>query len=102
MNRLIDLIVEAARSLNAEYQPVQLCNIRKKVINLDKEHRYKESSYYAELNFHTINYKDKFIYIKFFAIRDENKKYLGTLKAAMEITDIKNLNGEKRLLDEGN
>ena len=60
MYRLIDLIVEAAISLNAEYQAVQLCNIRKKAINLDKESRYKESSYGAELNYHTINMKSRF------------------------------------------
>ncbi len=49
-----------------------------------------------------INFKGKFIYIKFFAVRDESLNYLGTLEAAMDITDIKNLKGEKRLLDEGN
>ena len=60
MTRLIDLIIEAATSLNAEYQPVQLGNIRKKAISLDNEQKYKESSYDAELNFHTINMKSRF------------------------------------------
>ena len=64
MYRLIDLLVEAAISLNAEYQAVQLCNIRKKAISLDKEHKYKESSYDAELNYHTINMKSRFFSIK--------------------------------------
>ena len=60
MARLIDLIVEAARSLIAEYQPVQLCKIKNKAINMDKEHSYKESSYDAELNYHTINMKSRY------------------------------------------
>jgi PAS domain S-box-containing protein len=48
-----------------------------------------------------INYKGRFIYIKYFAVRDHNKKYLGTLEVTQNITEIKKLDGEKRLLDEG-
>ncbi len=49
-----------------------------------------------------INLKGRMISIQFFAIRDENAQYLGTLEAAMDITDLKKLEGERRLLDEGN
>jgi len=48
-----------------------------------------------------INYKGRYIYIKYFAVRDHNKKYLGTLEVTQNITEIKKLDGEKRLLDEG-
>jgi DUF438 domain-containing protein len=47
-----------------------------------------------------INYKGKFVYIRYFAIRDRNRKYLGTLEISQDITSIKKLEGEKRLLDE--
>jgi len=41
----------------------------------------------------------KFIHIRYFAIRDNNGRYQGTLEVSQDITDIKNLEGEKRLLD---
>jgi uncharacterized protein len=49
-----------------------------------------------------INLKGKMIYIVFFAVRDENGNYLGTLEVAQDITALRELEGERRLLDEGN
>lgn len=46
-----------------------------------------------------INYRGKFIYIRYFAVRDKSGKYLGTLEVTQDITDIKKIKGEKRLLD---
>ena len=37
------------------------------------------------------------IYIKYFPVRDKTGRYLGTLEATQDITDIKNVEGEKRL-----
>jgi uncharacterized protein len=51
-----------------------------------------------EASFH-IQMKERFILIRYYAIRDENRKYLGTLEAGQDITEIKELKGEKRLLD---
>jgi PAS domain S-box-containing protein len=45
----------------------------------------------------TIN--NRFIHIRFFAVRDENGKYLGTMEVVQDLTDIKKLQGERRLLD---
>ena len=42
----------------------------------------------------------KFIYIRYFAIRDENGEYQGTLEVSQDVTDIRKLEGEQRLLDE--
>jgi len=47
-----------------------------------------------------INYKGKFVYIRYFAVRDRMGNYLGTLEVSQDITNIKKLEGEKRLLDE--
>ena len=47
-----------------------------------------------------INYKERFIYIRFFAVCDTKRRYLGTIEVVQDITDIKKLEGEKRLLDE--
>lgn len=41
-----------------------------------------------------------FIYIRYFAVRNPEGKYLGTLEVTQEITGIRNLEGEKRLLSE--
>jgi len=46
-----------------------------------------------------INLKGRLIYIRYFAVRDENRNYLGTLEVTQDITEIKKLEGEKRLLD---
>jgi len=45
-----------------------------------------------------INMKDKYIYIRYFAVRDENGKYMGTLEFTQNIAPIKELEGEKRIL----
>jgi len=46
-----------------------------------------------------INLKGRQIYIRYFPVRDKNGKYLGTLEVSQDITDIKKIEGEKRLLD---
>ena len=46
-----------------------------------------------------INLNGRLIYIRYFAVRDNNGKYLGTLEVSQDITDIKKIQGEKRLLD---
>jgi len=46
-----------------------------------------------------IDLKGKLIYIRYFAVRDENKKYVGCLEVSQDITQIKQIKGEKRLLD---
>lgn len=47
-----------------------------------------------------IEYKGKFVYIRYFAVRDGEGNYLGTVEVNQDITEIKKLKGEKRLLDE--
>ena len=39
------------------------------------------------------------IMIEYYALRDENKEYLGCLEASQDITEIQSLKGKKRLLD---
>lgn len=46
-----------------------------------------------------INYKDRLIYIRYFAVRDANKNYRGVIEMSQDITDIKKIEGEQRLLD---
>ncbi|TES86017.1 MAG: DUF438 domain-containing protein, partial [Candidatus Aminicenantes bacterium] len=44
-----------------------------------------------------INQEGKFVYIRYFAVRDEGGSYLGTLEVSQDLTEIKKLEGEKRL-----
>ena len=46
-----------------------------------------------------IDLKERKIYIRYFAMRDKNGKYLGTLEVTQDITDLQKITGEKRLLD---
>jgi len=46
-----------------------------------------------------INMKDKLVLIRYFAIRDRNNNYVGCLEVTQDITNIKKIEGEKRLLD---
>lgn len=46
-----------------------------------------------------INFRGDFIHIRFFAIRDERKNYKGVMEITQDVTDIKALEGEKRILD---
>jgi len=48
-----------------------------------------------------IDLKGRKIYIRYFAVRDKDGKYLGTLEVTQDITDIQKIAGEKRLLDMG-
>jgi DUF438 domain-containing protein len=42
----------------------------------------------------------KFIHIRYFALRDEQGEYQGTLEVSQDVTRIRALEGERRLLDE--
>jgi DUF438 domain-containing protein len=42
----------------------------------------------------------KFIHIRYFAVRDEAGIYQGTLEVSQDVTRIRALEGERRLLDE--
>jgi uncharacterized protein len=46
-----------------------------------------------------INFKGRLIYIRYFAVRDAQKNYRGVIEMSQDITEIKNIEGEQRLLD---
>jgi DUF438 domain-containing protein len=43
--------------------------------------------------------KSRMIHIRYFAVRDKDGKYLGTMEVTQDITDIRKIEGEQRLLD---
>ncbi|MFA7045424.1 MAG: PAS domain-containing protein [Candidatus Izemoplasmatales bacterium] len=46
-----------------------------------------------------LNYKERLLYITYYAVRDESGKYEGVLEVSQDVTKIHHLQGEKRLLD---
>jgi len=45
-----------------------------------------------------INLQGKLIHIRYFPLRSKNGEYMGCLEVTQDITDIKKIEGEKRLL----
>ena len=77
---------------------VQLCHPQKSIhiVNKILEAFRKGEKDVAEF---WIPVKDRSIHIRYFAVRNKNGKYLGTMEVTQDITDIKKIEGEKRLLD---
>ena len=46
-----------------------------------------------------IDLNDRKIYIRYLPVRDASDKYLGCIEVTQDITDIKGIEGESRLLD---
>jgi DUF438 domain-containing protein len=46
-----------------------------------------------------IEMEKRFIHIRYFAMRDKEGNYQGTLEVSQDVTEIRKLKGEKRLLD---
>jgi len=46
-----------------------------------------------------IDLKGRLVYIRYFAVRDKYGHYLGCVEVTQDITDLKKIQGEKRLLD---
>ena len=73
--------------------PPQSVDVVEKILTSFKEG--KRDSYEFWLNL-----QGRLVYIRYFAMRDKDGLYLGTLEVTQDITGIKKLEGEKRLLDE--
>jgi DUF438 domain-containing protein len=46
-----------------------------------------------------INFKGRFVHIRYFAVRDDDGAYLGTLEVTQDVSAIRTLTGERRLLE---
>lgn len=45
------------------------------------------------------NYREKLIYVRYFAVRDSQKNYRGVIEMSQDISETKKIEGEKRLLE---
>lgn len=77
---------------------VQLCHpknsvhVVEKILNDFRDGKRNSAEFW-------INLGEKTIYIRYFAVRDGENKYLGCLEVSQDITEILKITGEKRLLD---
>jgi len=77
---------------------VQLCHPQKSVhivnniLEAFKTGKKDAAEFWIQMN-------DRLIHIRYFAVRDKNGKYLGTMEVTQDLTNIKKIEGEKRLLD---
>jgi hypothetical protein len=72
--------------------PPKSVHIVNKILKEFKAGRRDVAEFWIQMN-------GRFIHIRYFAVRDSHKKYLGTLEVSQDVTGIKKLEGEKRLLD---
>lgn len=79
-------------------RPVQFCHpprsvhIVNKILQSFKEGRKDVAEFW-------INLAGRLIHIRYFPVRNEKGEYLGTIEVVQDVTGIKKLEGEKRLLD---
>ena len=72
--------------------PPASVHVVEKIVSDFKDGKRNDASFWIQMG-------DIFAYIRYFAIRDEKGEYAGTLEVTQNITDIKKLEGQKRLLD---
>ncbi len=77
---------------------VQLCHPQKSVHIVNKILEAFKTGKKDSAEF-WITMSNRLIHIRYFAVRDKNGKYLGTMEVTQDLTDIKKIEGQKRLLD---
>lgn len=72
--------------------PPKSAHIVQKIVDSFKNHEKNNAEFYFQM-------KDKFVHIRYFPVYDSNNEYRGVIEVSQDITEIKNIEGEKKLLD---
>ena len=72
--------------------PHDSVHIVNKIVESFKKGEKDEAAFWIKMG-------EKFVLIKYFAVRDADNNYKGVLEVSQEVSEIRNLQGEKRLLD---
>lgn len=72
--------------------PPESIDVVTKIVESFKAGEKDSESFWIQMN-------GRFILIQYFAVRDESGNYKGVAEVSQDVTDIRNLEGEKRLLD---
>lgn len=71
--------------------PPHSVNIVEKILSDFKEGKQNKAAFW-------INLHGTFVYICYYALRGENNEYLGTLEVTQNLTELRQLEGERRIL----
>lgn len=71
--------------------PQKSLHVVEKILNDFRENKRDKAEFW-------INLDGRLVYIRYLAVHNKNKEYLGCLEVTQDITDIKSIEGEKRLL----
>jgi len=77
---------------------VQLCHPQKsvhivnRIIEAFRKGRKVNAEFWITMN-------GRLVHIRYFAVRDKNGRYLGTMEVTQDLTDLKKIEGDKKLLD---
>ena len=71
--------------------PPKSAHIVEELVNDFKSGKKDSESFWIQMG-------DKFVLIQYFAVRDENGEFIGTLEHSMDIAPLRVLEGEKRLM----
>jgi len=72
--------------------PPKSMHIVNQILNDFKSNKQNEARFWIRLG-------QKLIYIVYYALRDDQNEYLGTLEVTQDVTEINQLKGERRLLE---
>lgn len=75
--------------------PPESVHMVEKIVNDFKSGRHDTAQFWLTLN-------GSFIHIRYVAIRDSQGKYMGTMEVSQDLTDLRALQGERRLLQYSN
>ena len=95
-NKIKDQIF--ARTVASVGLPVQNCHPGKSVHKVNEIIAAFRSGKKDEVSF-WIPLGDKFVYIRYFAVRDASGEYLGCMEVTMDLNKFADIKGEKRLMD---
>lgn len=71
--------------------PPKSVNIVEQIVSDFKSGKQDKVAFWLEM-------KGIFVYIEYYALRDDNSKYLGVLEVVQDITELRKIKGEQRLI----
>lgn len=72
--------------------PQKSVHVVNEILNSFKSGKKDAAEFWIQLN-------NRLVHIRYFAVRKRDGEYLGTMEVTQDITDIKKIEGQKRLLD---
>jgi DUF438 domain-containing protein len=78
--------------MRARCHPTKSVHIVEKILKAFKDGTQQNAEFWLQM-------ENRPIYIRYYPIRDNSGKYRGTIEVSQDVTEIKKLEGEQRLLD---